>query len=76
MCSVSSKFVSLAARVLLNALSFNITRMHNCCEQIVNLGKTEEAPLEVSAHDGPITCLALNVHGTKLATASDKVSGW
>lgn len=40
--------------------------------QVVNLENTEEEPLSIQAHDGPISCLALNLKGNQVATASDK----
>lgn len=39
---------------------------------IVDLANTEKAPLEVSAHDTKVQCLALNLQGTRLATASER----
>ena len=44
------------------------------CLQIVDLANSDGAPLEIQAHDSLISCLALNLHGTRLATASHKVS--
>ena len=42
--------------------------------QIVDLANPDRAPVEITAHDSLISCLAMNLHGTRLATASHKVS--
>lgn len=40
--------------------------------QVFDLSKMEATPLEIAAHDSNLNCLALNLSGTKLATASEK----
>ena len=42
--------------------------------QLIDLARTEKAPVEITAHQAALSCLALNSQGTRLATASEKVT--
>lgn len=38
----------------------------------MDLAKTDRTPLEIIAHESAVTCLALNIQGTRLATAGER----
>uniref|UniRef100_A0A914WJY7 WD repeat domain phosphoinositide-interacting protein 3 n=1 Tax=Plectus sambesii TaxID=2011161 RepID=A0A914WJY7_9BILA len=40
--------------------------------RLVDLAEPDRPPLIVEAHNGQLSCLALNIEGTRLATSSDK----
>ena len=56
------------------AWAFFLTGHKSGQVQLIDLARTEKSPVEIPAHQAALTCLALNASGTRLATASEKVS--
>ena len=41
---------------------------------LIDLANTEKSPIEIVAHEAPVSCMAFSNDGTKLATSSIKVN--
>lgn len=63
--------VKFGCRETINGL-YTCYTMKFAFVSVIDLANTEKQPLNIEAHETPLSCIALNLQGTRLATASEK----